>query len=106
MVTAAAFLLAADGHPAGEIAVGLVLMGLALELALPAGRAGARRPRRPDARSPAPRSIASSVPDHWAAAYITGLAVAVGIVAARRPLQAPALLLPVMCAGAVGDDRR
>ena len=34
MVTAAGFLLAADGQPAGEIAVGLVLMGLGVELAL------------------------------------------------------------------------
>ena len=45
--------------------------------------------------------LASSVPDHWASAYVAGLAVAVASSPAAGRA-APALLLPVMCAGVVG----
>ena len=88
MATAAAFLFSADGHPAVEIAVGLVLMGLALELAL---RVNTQVLDVPVALSTFAGAalVASSVPGHWASVYLAGLAVAVGIVAGRSPSRHP-----------------
>ncbi len=100
MATAAAFLLAADGHPAAEVAVGLVLMVLAVELAMRPGRRVLDVPVAVSAFAGAGLA-ASCAPAHWAAVYLAALAGAVAVVAIRSPLQAPALLFPVTCAGAV-----